>query len=139
MSLRIVLACAFMLIVLSIATAQSPDVISSSDGSFLDIRTGSVSVPLNSVKKPASDLLTQSQQPLDPFRAVELAKSGFDLSELNPQPSKIWQNRKYSILEKPLESYPEAESGVRFLSVEADGNPYTGFYRTQALADGTPY
>jgi hypothetical protein len=139
LSLRIVMVCALMLIVISIATAQSPDVISSSDGSFLDIRTGSVSIPLNSIKKPASDLLSPLNQPLDPFRAVELAKAGKDLSELNPQASKIWQNRKYSILEKPLEQYPDSESGVRFLSVEADGNPYTGFYRTQAVQDGTPY
>lgn len=139
MSLRIVFVCALMLIALSIATAQSSDVISSSDGSFLDIRTGSVSIPLNSIKKPSSDLLDQKGQPLDPFKAIELIKSGLDVSDLNPQPNKIWQNQKYSILEKPLETYPDAETGVKFLSVEADGNPYTAFYRAQSMQNGQPY
>lgn len=136
MSLRIVVVCALMLIALSIATAQNSEVISSSDGSFLDVRTGSVSIPLNSIKKPSSDLLNRDGSPLDPYQAVELMKRGLNLSDLNPQENKIWQNKKYSILEKAIENYPDSTTGVRVLSVEADGNPYTAFYRTQSLQDG---
>ncbi len=134
MSLRIVVACALMLIILSIATAQTAD--SSSDGSFLDIRTGSVSVPLSSLKRPAADLIDNSGRPIDTMEAVAWAKKGYDLSQLNPASNKIWQNRSYPPLERPLTDYPDGEVGVRFISVEADGNHYTAFYRVQAL-DGS--
>lgn len=120
-----------MLIVLSVATAQ--DSVASSDGSFLDIRTGNVSIPLNSIKKPSSDLVDSSGQMIDPFEAVKRAKNGEDLSRYNPLENKIWQNKKYSIYENSQSQYPDSESGVEFLSVEADGNPYTAFYRVKDI------
>lgn len=129
MSLRIVFFCALMLIALSIATAQ--DSVSSSDGSFLDVRTGNVSVPLNSIKKPSSDLVGSHGQVIDPFEAVKRAKNGEDLSQFNPLENKIWQNKKYSIYERSQSNYPHPETGVEFLSIEADGNPYTAFYRVK--------
>lgn len=139
MSLRIVFFCALMLIVLSVATAQAQESVASSDGSFLDIRTGNVSIPLNSVKKPASDLVGPNGQVVDPFEAVKRAKNGEDLSLYNPLESKIWQNKKYSILEQTTGIYPNAETGVEFLSVEADGNPYTAFYRVKARGQKEGY
>lgn len=138
MSLRIVVLCALMLIVLSVATAQSNQS-ASSDGSFLDVSTGSVSIPLNSIKKPSSDLINSQGQVLDPAEAVKLRKSGFDLSRLNPVENKIWQNKRYSIQELPFESYPNGETGVKILSVEADGNPYTAFYRVESLEQPKKY
>lgn len=134
MSLKIVVACALMFIVLSIATAQQVE--SSADGSFLDVRTGSVAVPLSALKKPAADLVDLSGQKIETVEAVKRAKKGEDLSRYNPVESKIWQNKVYPVLERPLTDYPNGETGVRFLSVEADGNPYTGFYRVQSL-DGS--
>ena len=106
-SLRIVIVCAVALMVLSIATAQ---VESSSDGSFLDVRTGSVSIPLSSLKRPAADLLDQNGQPIDTMEAVRRAESGQDLSRLNPRDNKIWQNKVYSAVERPATDYPDAEN-----------------------------
>lgn len=129
-SLRIVIVCAVALMVLSIATAQ---VESSSDGSFLDVRTGSVSIPLSSLKRPAADLLDQNGQPIDTMEAVRRAESGQDLSRLNPRDNKIWQNRTYGAIERPATDYPDGEIGVKMLSAEADGLPYTAFFRVQAV------
>ncbi|MFN8790894.1 MAG: hypothetical protein ACK5Y2_05490 [Bdellovibrionales bacterium] len=134
MSLRIVMICALMLIALSVATAQPVE--SSADGSYLDVRTGSVSIPLTALKKPAADLVDDKGQALDVMEAVRRAKAGLDLSRYNPAPNKIWQDRTYSIHERPAQDYPDGETGVKWLSTEADGNPYTAFYRVQAL-DGS--
>lgn len=132
-SLKIVVICALALMILSIATAQ---VESSADGSFLDVRTGSVSVPMSSLKRPAADLVDLNGQPLDTMEAVRRAQKGQDLSRLNPQENKIWQNRVYPAFEKSTQDYPIAEVGVRVLSVEADGLPYTSFYRVHS--EGEP-
>ena len=129
-SLRIVIVCAVALIVLSIATAQ---VQSSSDGSFLDVRTGSVSIPLSSLKRPAADLVDAKGNAIDSMEAVRRAESGQDLTGFNPRENKIWQNHTYGALERPLTDYPNGERGVKMLSVEADGLPYTSFYRVQAV------
>lgn len=135
-SLRIVIVCALALMILSIATAQEQ---SSSDGSFLDIRTGSVSIPLTSLKRPAADLVDASGSVIDTMDAVRRAESGQDLTDFNPQQNKIWQNRVYSALERPLTDYPDGEVGVNMLSVEADGLPYTSFYRVQAAGNAKQF
>ncbi len=131
-SLRIVIICAVALMILSIATAQEQ---SSSDGSFLDIRTGSVSIPLTSLKRPAADLVDSNGAQIDTMEAVRRAESGQDLTQFNPEESKIWQNRELSPIERTLSDYPDGEQGVRMLSVEADGLPYTSFYRVRAVGN----
>jgi hypothetical protein len=134
-SLRIVIVFAVALMVLSIATAQT----SSSDGSFLDIRTGSVSIPMSSLKRPAADLQDANGKAIDTMDAVRRAESGQDLSIYNPIQNKIWQNNRYSAQERPDTDYPDGERGVKMLSVEADGLPYTSFYRVQAMANPNQY
>ncbi len=136
-SLRIVVVCAIALMVLSIASAQ--DSSSSSDGSFLDIRTGSVSIPLSSLKRPAADLVDSNGQAFDTMEAVRRAEQGQDLSIYNPKENKIWQNHSYGTLERPVSDYPNGEKGVRMLSVEADGLPYTSFYRVQSVENPKQY
>lgn len=114
MSLRIVLVCAFCLMMLSIASAES------------------VSLPLKSLKKPASDLLNSAGTPLDVGQAAALANHGTDLSTLNPIENKMWQNRIYSAVEEVPGSFPVAASGVQFLSEEA-ALPFTYMSRVQSL------
>jgi hypothetical protein len=128
-SLRIVIVCAIALVIISVATAQNQ---ASSDGSFLDVRTGSVSIPLSSLKRPAADLMDSSGKTIDTMEAVKRAQSGQDLSLLNPRDNKIWQNKVYPVTERPATDYPDGDRGVTFLSVEADGLPYTSFFRVRA-------
>ena len=56
------------------------------------LRAQSVNIPLNSVKKPASDLIYQDKV-LDPSEASQISKNGLDISELNPKDNKFWQNQ----------------------------------------------
>ena len=101
MSLRIVLVCALCLMVLSIASADS------------------VTMPLNSVKKPAADLITSAGAPIDVGQAAAMAGQGTDLSLYNPQDNKMWQNRSYPAVEEKPGAYPQGNNGVKFLSEEA--------------------
>lgn len=114
MSLRIVIVCALCLMALSIASAES------------------VSLPLNSVKKPAMDLVNSSGTALDVGQAAALANQGTDLSLLNPLENKMWQNRIYPGVEDIPGSYPVAQNGVQFLSEEA-ALPFTYMSRVQSL------
>ncbi|MNJ94656.1 hypothetical protein D3C87_123580 [compost metagenome] len=101
MSLKIVIICAFFLMALSVASAES------------------VSLPLNSVKKPANDLTYSNGQGIDAGQAAALARKGEDLSLLNPEDNKFWQNKKYSAQDTSELAYPQGKTGVRFLSEEA--------------------
>ncbi len=76
----------------------------------------SVSLPLKSVKKPASDLL-QNGQNIDVGQAARLADQGFDLSTLDPQNNRFWQNQKYSTIDDN-KNFPAAGLGVQFVSDE---------------------
>ncbi len=100
MPLRIILIIAFIMMTLTIAHAQS------------------VSIPLNTVKKPAGDLVSNSGQNLDVGEAAALLKKGEDISLLNPQPNKLWQDKKYPTVDHKNLDYPEANEGVQFLSEE---------------------
>lgn len=113
MSLRIVIVCALCLMALSIASAES------------------VSLPLNSVKKPAMDLISQTGAALDVGQAAALANQGQDLSVLNPAENKMWQNRVYPGVEDVPGSYPTSARGVQFLSEEA-ALPFTYMSRVQS-------
>ncbi len=113
MSLRIVIICALCLMVLSIASAES------------------VTMPLKSVKKPASDLVSASGQAMDVGQAAALAGQGKDLSTLNPAENKMWQNRVYPAVEEAPGAYPLAANGVQFLSEEA-ALPFTYMSRVQS-------
>ena len=113
MSLRIVIVCAICLMMLSIASAES------------------VSLPLKTVKKPSSDLVTSSGTPLDVGQAAAMANKGTDLSVLNPLENKMWQNRIYPAVEEVPGSYPVAANGVQFLSEEA-ALPFTYMARVQS-------
>lgn len=86
--------------------------------SFHFVKAQSVNIPLNTIKKPASDLIYQ-QKILDPAEAAELAKSNLDLSTLNPKDNKFWQNNSYAISDTKINSFPKANEGVRFQAVEA--------------------
>ncbi len=79
----------------------------------------SVSIPLKTVKKPSSDLLHASGKKLDVGEASALAQRGEDLSLLDPQPNKLWQNQKYPAVDTANLKYPEAQAGVQYLSDEA--------------------
>lgn len=120
MSLKIVFVCAIMLMALSIASAES------------------VSLPINSVKKPANDLVSSSGQPIDAMEAAQRAARKEDLSLLNPADNKFWQNRVYSIDDSAERSYPRGENGVVFLSDEAQ-LPFTYMARVQSSEDPNQY
>lgn len=114
MSLRIVILCALCLMVLSIASAES------------------VSLPLKSIKKPSSDLITSTGAALDVGQAAAMAAQGTDLSTLNPIDNKMWQNRSFQAVEDVAGSYPQANLGVQFLSEEA-ALPFTYMSRVQSM------
>lgn len=114
MSLRIVIICALCLMMLSIASAES------------------VSLPLKSIKKPSSDLVSISGTPLDVGQAAALAQRGADLSLLNPLENKMWQNRTYSAVEETPGGFPYGTRGVQFLSEEA-ALPFTYMSRVQSM------
>lgn len=101
MSLKIVIVCAICLMMLSIASAES------------------VSLPLNSIKKPANDLINTTGQAIDAGQAAALSRKGVDLSLLNPEENKFWQNREYPAQDFKELPYPAGNPGVRFLSEEA--------------------
>lgn len=113
MSLKVVIICALFLMILSVASAES------------------VSLPLKTLKKPSIDLISSSGQPLDAGQATALARQGVDLSDLNPAENKMWQNRSYPATEGNSTAYPEALTGVRFLSEEA-ALPFTYMSRVQS-------
>lgn len=114
MSLRIVIVCALCLMLLSVASAES------------------VSLPLKTIKKPSSDLVSTSGTALDAGQAAALAAKGTDLSVLNPVENKLWQNRIYSAVEDRPEAYPFGGIGVQFLSEEA-ALPFTYMSRVQSI------
>ncbi len=79
----------------------------------------SVAIPLNTIKKPAADLLSPQGHVLDVGQASQMSQQGFDLSLLNPSDDRMWQNRKYSEIDAPIENYPKSEEGVTYQSTEA--------------------
>lgn len=111
MSLRIVIYCAVFLMLVSIASAQS------------------VSIPLGTIKKPASDLITTNGQAIDPGQAAGLAERGQDLSLFNPADNKFWQNQIYSAEDLNPKAFPKFE--VNYLQDEA-GLPFTFMGRVQS-------
>lgn len=113
MSLRIVIFCALCLMALSIASAES------------------VSLPLATVKKPAADLIDSSGRALDVGRAAQLTKKGQDLSLLDPQDNKFWQNKSYPSVGKGEVPYPQGVNGVVFQNDEAQ-LPFTYMARVQS-------
>lgn len=120
MSLRIVIIFALLLMILSIANAES------------------VSIPLHVIKKPANDLIDSSGNAIDAGVASSLAQKGQDLSFLNPVENKLWQNKNYSAEDlKAQAQFPKGTSGVQFLSTEAE-IPFTYMARVSA-ANGQFY
>jgi len=89
----------------------------------------SVSLPLKTVKKPASDLISSGTL-LDAGEAASLASRGQDLSLLDPQENKMWQNRKYPVIDATL---PQ-EKAVVYQSTEAQ-LPFTFMARVQSAAN----
>jgi hypothetical protein len=89
----------------------------------------SISIPLKVVKKPASDLL-QNGQVLEVGQAATLADQGVDLSTLDPQDNKMWQNKSYPVTDG---TQPQ-ETAVTYQSTEAD-NTFTFMARVQSTKD----
>lgn len=122
MSLRIVIVFALCLMALSIASAES------------------VSLPLNSVKKPAADLIAGSGQAIDVGQAAAMAQKGTDLSLYNPADNKMWQDRTYPATEEVAGAYPNGPTGVKFLSEEAAiRKAFTYMSRVQSQEDPTKF
>lgn len=120
MSLRIVIICALCLMLLSIANAES------------------VSLPLNSIKKPSNDLITRGGVLLDANQAAVLAGRGEDLSLLNPVENKMWQNKTYAASDSASLSFPNGMTGVDFLSEEA-ALPFTYMSRVRSRENPNEY
>lgn len=91
----------------------------------------SISLPLNSIKKPAMDLVGPTGEAIDVGQAAAIANQGKDLSVLNPAPNKMWQDRIYNGVEEPPGAYPTAQRGVQFLSEEA-ALPFTYMSRVRS-------
>ncbi|MDG0816140.1 hypothetical protein [Bdellovibrio svalbardensis] len=122
MSLRIVIVCALCLMALSIASAES------------------VTMPLKSIKKPASDLIAGSGQAIDVGQAAAMAGQGADLSLYNPADNKMWQNRSYPATEEVVGAFPDGNSGVKFLSEEAAiRKAFTYMSRVQSVSEPGKY
>ncbi|MFS4457556.1 hypothetical protein [Bdellovibrio sp. HCB2-146] len=92
---------------------------------------GSVSLPLKTVKKPSSDLVSNSGVAIDVGQAAAMAQKGEDLSLLNPLDNKMWQNRVYPGVEEAPGAFPQGNNGVKFLSEEA-ALPFTYMSRVQS-------
>lgn len=86
----------------------------------------SVSIPLKVVKKPASDLMSGGAV-LDVGQAASMADAGQDLSLLNPQENKMWQNQKYPL----TDATQPHETSVIYQSDEAQ-LPFTYMARVQS-------
>lgn len=86
----------------------------------------SISIPLKVVKKPASDLISNGNV-LDVGQAAHMASTGQDLSILNPQENKMWQNQKYPL----TDATQPRESAVLYQSAEAQ-LPFTFMARVQS-------
>ncbi|WP_413288602.1 hypothetical protein [Bdellovibrio sp. HCB337] len=86
----------------------------------------SISIPLKVVKKPASDLVSNGAV-LEVGQAATMAKQGQDLSILNPQENKMWQNQKYGM----TDATQPREVAVRYQSSEAQ-LPFTFMARVQS-------
>lgn len=77
----------------------------------------SVTIPLKTVKKPASDLSYQNKR-IDPSEAARLMTQGFDISTLDPADNKFWQNKKYEVNDVTT-LFPVGTSGVTFQATES--------------------
>ncbi len=98
----------------------------------------SISLPLNSVKKPAMDLVGPAGEAIDVGQAAAMANLGNDLSLLNPAPNKMWQDRNYPGIEDSRGAYPAAQQGVQFLSEEA-ALPFTYMSRVRSIENPDLY
>lgn len=70
------------------------------------------------VQKPAADLI-QDGRVLEVGEAASLSQGGVDLSLLNPQENKLWQNQSYKTSDADQQFYPKTKEGVRYTSFEA--------------------
>jgi hypothetical protein len=81
-------------------------------------------IALKNTQLPAEDLIFEGK-PLDPDKAVDLRKSGFDLSTLNPIESDVWQNRSYPASDEETHAYPPATDATlayhRIMPLNPDG------------------
>lgn len=98
----------------------------------------SVSIPLKTVKKPAADLLASDGTPLDVGQAASLAQKGTDLSLLNPAENRLWQNQKNTAQNLGENTFPSAETGVKWFSDEAQ-LPFTYMGRVQSRENPNLY
>lgn len=83
--------------------------------SSLPVWAGTVSIDLedkNFMQMPASDLVYKEQQ-IDEVDALEIKKAGFDLSQMNPVESKLWNNKKFSVQNYKALEYPK-EVNINF-------------------------
>lgn len=76
----------------------------------------SVVVDLDRPSLPSVDLVYNGF-PLDPDKAVDLSKSGLDLSLLDPQETDSWQNQSYDTNDLEKWNYPKESSILTFHSV----------------------
>lgn len=81
--------------------------------------SASLTVPLKTLKKPASDLIDESGQAIDAGAAATLASQGVDLSFFNPQESRMWQNERYPSEDASHREFPDGAIGVTYDSVES--------------------
>lgn len=97
--------------------------------SFNQVFAESVSIPLKTIKKPSSDLV-QNGTVLEVGQAATLAAQGVDLSTLDPQENKMWQNKKYPTTDE----FQPKETTVLYQSTEAQ-LPFTFMARVQSAAN----
>lgn len=107
---------------------------------FLTLPAGaeSVSIPLKTLKKPAADLVDAGGNAIDVGRATALARSGQDLSLLNPVENRLWQDRKYPARNTAENRFPAPEIGVRWQSDEVK-LPFTYMGRVQSRESTNVY
>ena len=91
-------------------------------------------MPIKTSGAPAIDLVYHGKQ-IDRDEATDLAKSGVDLSTVDPLPSINWQSASLPVSNVEQFAYPPASSQVHFLN---DIEP-NGMYRGQVEYYGRPF
>lgn len=83
---------------------------------FRSASAQSVSIPVKTTYKPATDLLDSNGKVFNFQDVVRRAENGEDLSIYNPDSTRIWQNQKYSASD--VTGLPEDGATVEILEVE---------------------
>ncbi|MFN7904638.1 MAG: hypothetical protein ACK5P5_05595 [Pseudobdellovibrionaceae bacterium] len=91
-----------------------------------------VTIPIKTIKKPASDLIDKDGKQLDAGQAAYKAKKGLDLSTLDPAANRIWTGEKQAVRDDS-QFFPSGSQGVTYVSTEGIVPVDTAFIRVKSV------